>query len=434
MPGAASSARAGDAHVRARPDAAVLAQDLAAAVDLPTPKARALAADALAARAGVTVDDWRGVMAAFAPSGPPPKPGTATETASLPVLEATEATSIAVVVPKSLQKQGPAGLLLAFHGQGSNGEQIVTPWTPIAEASGLVIVAPSEAGKNEGYQFTPRERASGIAALRWARRRFDVDENRVFVTGWSRGGHMTWDVALHDPDRFAAVIPVVGGPRLANQQAENNVRYLENLVDVPIRDLQGSKDNAMLLRNLHLVFERLTAWKARDAKLIEFPNSEHDADLSAVDWVAFFCSSKRDPHPQRIVRRAATGPARTAYADILAFDATVAEQVSPIQPKEWGKMSDDAKRAFVEGEIDKKTARLEVVHAGPNRFEAKGTGVVRWRLLLDAELVDASKPLVVVWNGKSITRGVSPSKSVLLRDFVERFDRTLLPTIEVAVP
>src|SRR5947207_1046414 len=45
----------------------------------------------------------------------------------------------------------------------------------------MVVVAPTEAGPNEGYRFTERERRSALSALRWARRRLDVDENRVFV-------------------------------------------------------------------------------------------------------------------------------------------------------------------------------------------------------------------------------------------------------------
>ena len=427
--------RGGDAPGRVPPDPVVLAKDLAAAVDLASSTARAAAADVLAARAGVTVDEWRTAMAAFSPSGGPSKSGAATEAATLPVLDATESTSIAVYVPTSWPKPGPAGLLLAFHGKGDAGESMATAWAATAEGSGLVIVAPTEAGPNEGYRFSPRERAAGIAALRWARRRFDVDENRVFLTGWSRGGHMAWDVALHRPDLFAAVLPVVGAPRLANQQAENNVRYLENLVDVSIRDLQGSKDDPRVLRNLHLAFDRFAAWKARDAKLIEFPDRGHDADLSAVDWTALFATVKRDPRPPRVVRRTATpGGARAAYAEILAIEGSVAELVAPIQPAGWAKMSDDAKSAFVEGEIEKKTARLEVVHGAGNRFEAKSTGVARWRLLLDDKLIDPSKPVAVVWNGRTITRPVAPSKTVLLRDFVERFDRTYLPTIEVAVP
>ncbi len=136
----------------------------------------------------------------------------------------------------------------------------------------------------------------------------------------------------------------------------------------------------------------------------------------------------------RVRRAAVLGEGRASWAEVLATDATVSELVAPKQPAGWDRMDDAAKRAFVEAEVEKRTARLEVVRAAPNRFEAKSTGVLRFRLLLDADLVDVSKPVTVVWNGKIVTKAVSASKSVLLRDFVERFDRTYLPVVELTLP
>ena len=75
-----------------------------------------------------------------------------------------------------------------------------------------------------------------------------------------------------------------------------------------------------------------------------------------------------------------------------------------------------------------------MTRSGPNRFDAKSTGVVKWRLLLERELIDVSKPVTVQWNGRTVTRPVTPSKAVLLRDFAERFDRTRLPVVEVSLP
>src|SRR5436189_20252 len=77
------------------------------------------------------------------------------------------------------------------------------------------VIAPTEAGENAGYRFSARERASALAALRWARLRFDLDPDRVLVTGSSRGGHMSWDLALRHPGLFAAAAPMIGAPRMA---------------------------------------------------------------------------------------------------------------------------------------------------------------------------------------------------------------------------
>ena len=68
----------------------------------------------------------------------------------------------------------------------------------------------------------------------------------VFVTGISRGGHLTWDLALRHPDLWAGCIPMIGGPRITMQNGQNNLRYLDNVVHLPIRDLQGSGDHPLL--------------------------------------------------------------------------------------------------------------------------------------------------------------------------------------------
>ena len=66
----------------------------------------------------------------------------------------------------------------------------------------MVVVAPSEAGPNDGYAFSERERLAALAALRWARLELNVDEDRIFATGVSRGGHLSWDLARRSTDRL----------------------------------------------------------------------------------------------------------------------------------------------------------------------------------------------------------------------------------------
>ena len=97
-------------------------------------------------------------------------------------------------------------------------------------------------------------------------------------------------------------------------------------------------------------------------------------------------------------------------------------------------MSEEARRKFVVAEVERKTARLEVTRRAPGQFLAEGTGVRKFRLLLAEGEFDPKKPAAISWNGSTITRAATPSKAVLLADFVERFDRTRLPVVEIAVP
>src|SRR6185436_12932681 len=112
---------------------------------------------------------------------------------------------------------------------------------------------------NDGYAFSLRERDAALGAVRFAQANFAIDPNRIYATGISRGGHLTWDVALRRPDRFAALVPLIGCPRYQLVRGQNNLRFVENLVNVPIRDLQGSKDDPGVLQNLHEAFAKLEA-------------------------------------------------------------------------------------------------------------------------------------------------------------------------------
>ena len=408
---------------------------LEAAVDLPDPAARRNAANALAARKDVTLDAWLELARTFGRFDAQAS-GFRMEHAALRVLDKVEETELHLYVPAKYDPSKPAPLLLAFHGTGGSGDQAVSFWKDVADALGMVVVGPTEAGKNEGYAFSDRERAAALAALRWARRRFDVDEDRIFATGISRGGHLAWDLALRFPDRFAAIAPMIGSPRFNLTHGQNNLRFLENVVALPIRDLQGSKDDRNMLVNLHEAFAKLAAWKARDAMLIEFPDRGHDFDFDAVDWKEWLGAQKRDALTKRIVRAACEKTeARTAWVELTGLAKDVVEDLKPsVQAKEWNAMDAAAQRKWLEGEVEKHTARLEITCDAPGRFTATSTLVTSFRLLLPRELFDPAKPVVATWNGKKLEKRARPDARVLIQEFVERFDRAFLPVAVVDGP
>ncbi|MBK7877060.1 MAG: hypothetical protein IPJ77_15155 [Planctomycetes bacterium] len=425
-PAAPSSAPPTDDELRAA---------LADAVDLLEPMARRNAANALAARKDVPLERWLELARAFG-RFEPQKGGFRKEHATLRVLDADEETDLHLYVPASYDPAKSAPLMLAFHGTGGSGDQAVPFWKEAADALGMLVLGPSEAGKNEGYAFSARERAAALAALRWMRRRFDVDEDRVFATGISRGGHLAWDLALRLPDRWAAIAPMIGSPRFNLTNGQNNLRFLENVVALPIRDLQGSKDDPGVLTNLHEAFAKLAAWKASDAQLIEFQDRGHDFDFAAVDWKAWLGAARRAPVPKRVVRMACeTGEARSAWVQVTGLAKDVVLDLQPtVSVSAWKAMDEKAKRAFLQREIDKHTARIEVSMTAPGSFAAKGTLVTSFRLLLTREMFDPAKPVVVTWNGRKVEKRARPDAKVLLQEFVERFDRSFLPVAVVDVP
>jgi len=422
------------AAASASPLAAELAAELAALVDRPTATERARAAATAAQRANSTVDDWLAACAAFAATAAEPALRTGPNVVKVPlqVLDRVEDTELHVYVPAAAQGRR-APCLLWGHGAGGNGEGQYRWFQDVADKLGIAVLAPTEFGQEPGWGFTPRERQAQLAALRWLRRHQDVAEDAVFVGGASRGGHMTWDLLLRQPDLFAAALPCIGGPRL-QIGVQNNLRYLESVATVPIRDLQGSKDDPLLLANLHLCFERLKKLGG-DQQLIEFADRGHDFDLAAVDLAAFF-ALRRPAQRTAIVRTAAVaGEARSGWAEILAFEPGVQETFDlRVGQGQWDRLDEAGKRAFVLDQAIQHTARLQCTMTAPGKFTLTGRGVQRARLLLTDAMLGPDGKVTVQWQGRAVVKKPARSAKVLLTEFAERFDRTFLPVAEVLLP
>lgn len=401
------------------------------AVDEPTPVARRAAADRLA-ELDVPLEYWLEGMRSFG-SFEGSRQGLWTETVRLWVGgDVFEETELVLYVPTAYDPEVAAPLILALHGAGGRGQDLVGLWRAVAEELGAILVCPTQAGRNQGYGFSERERLGGLGALRWARRRFHVDEDRVHLTGVSRGGHMAWDLGLRHPDRFATLAPMIGGPRIQIQGGQNNLRYLENALHLRVRDLQGSKDSGRLLVNLRFAFARLREWNV-DAELIEFPEQGHSFTFGAVSWPAFLGASTRERKPGRVVR-AATGVAtgRSRWLEITAVNDDVQVVFEPRLSPRFQSWSDEKQTVAWQEAVDERTARLAVERTGLGRYQAKGRGVRSFRLLLEREDLP-EKGQVRVKFDRSRTYGVEPDVRVLLREFVERFDRRFLPVAEVLV-
>jgi predicted peptidase len=63
--------------------------------------------------------------------------------------------------------------------------------------------------------------------------RYRIDPDRIYLTGVSAGGDLTWDLALVHPERFAAIVPMSG---------ESDARDAARLRNVPVWVFQGGKD------------------------------------------------------------------------------------------------------------------------------------------------------------------------------------------------
>ena len=103
--------------------------------------------------------------------------------------------------------------------------------------------------------------------------RYDVDTDRIYLTGLSMGGYGTWSLAAAHPDRFAAMAPICGGGK----------RFMAyRLNKVPVWAFHGAKDGVVPPKESE---EMVTAIKARggDAKLTVYPDAGHDSWTATYD-------------------------------------------------------------------------------------------------------------------------------------------------------
>lgn len=409
-----------------------LRAELVRAIDLPTAAARAAAADELAGRKLATLAEWTVACTAFG-SFPPLEAGPSRHVVPLQVLDQVVDAEVFLYVPPGYDRHKPAPLLLWGHGADGTGAREHLLWQTVADEIGMLVLAMTSVDAEPGYHFSPGERAAQLAALRWARRRANVDENAIFVGGWSQGGHQAWDLLLRHPDVFAGAVPVVGGPRL-ELGPKNNLRYLENARHLPIRDLQGSKDDPLLLDNLRLAFARLKKFGATDAQLLEFADRGHDADLAAVAWPAFF-ALRRTAVPRRVVRVVAEpSETRAFWLDATRWSQRASPDAIPEVNAGFDTMSEPQQRAHTLGRYADVTARLAVDDKGQGRFVATGKLITAFTLLLTEAQLGKNGAVEVRLQEKRLDKKAVPDAGVLLREFVERFDRTFLPVARVQVP
>lgn len=116
-----------------------------------------------------------------------------------------------------------------------DGQWVDTPWAKGSyDADGIALSGPMEAV---------------VAILDSLAGEFNLDADRIYVSGISMGGFGAWYLAMKYPDRFAAVIPVCGGadPKKAVSLSKLPIWtfHAEDDGEVPV---QGTREMAAALR------------------------------------------------------------------------------------------------------------------------------------------------------------------------------------------
>jgi pimeloyl-ACP methyl ester carboxylesterase len=324
---------------------------------------------------------------------------------------------LALSVPLTYQPAKDYGLVVCLHGAGFTGEAYLERWQARL-GEDYVLACPTIP---MGAWFTRDAEELVLATIRSVQRRYHIDPDRIFLTGMSNGGIGAWVIGMHDAPLFAGIAPMASG--LDNVL----MPFLANLRSTPIYIIHGAKDQVMSVELSRMIAEELTRLG------YPFVYREHDREHPMAGGHYF----PREELPELVTWLNAQ------RRNSLPTTVTVVRDASHFQPFGWVRIdATDAIAAFSEDLVSKRDdlikrreyARLDVSIVAPNRIEVRAERVQRYSLFLNEQLINSSKPLVVLTNGQvSFDGPVTPSLETLLRQARLRQDSRQLFPIHLAI-
>jgi pimeloyl-ACP methyl ester carboxylesterase len=301
--------------------------------------------------------------------------------------------------------------VITLNGAGTTPQQQIDWWAGAyseqarmrlgqATRQGCIVIAPAWTKPHQrSYEYTAREHAAVLYPLRDACRRFSIDTDKVFLSGHSMGGDAVWDVGLSHPDLWAGVIPIVA-------TADKYVsRYWENGRYVPFYFVTGQMDGDKLARNA-MDLDRYLTHHTYDTIIVSYQGRGHEHFLDEIqrifDWM--------DLHRRDFFRSEFECVSMRPWDDFFWWaEIQQLPGASIVLPVNWP--PDSGVRP---GRTDGKILG--------NRLLLR-TAADRATVWLSSEVVDFSKAINVVINGRGRNKIVESQADVLLEDVRTRSDR-----------
>lgn len=346
----------------------------------------------------------------------PPEPGVGSLHRSVRI--GGKKMGYALYVPEKYDPEHSYPLIVCLHGAGFVGDSYLDRWkTRLGEKS--LLVCPTI---ERGGWWSPQGEELVLAVIDAVQSKYHIDPNRISLTGMSNGGIGAYLIGIFNASRFSAISPMAGGI------PEEIFPFLKNLTSTGIYIIHGAKDQVMPVTLSRDVSNYLKSEE------ISHTYREHDREHPVAGGhffpreelpalVTWFQKQHRNPYPTRVVSvRDRIHLAPFFWTEI---DETLGE-VADVQ----GSM---VKKAEVE-RVKKGFFSTLIAHVDQNRVEVKSNRVQRYTLFFNRHLIDFSKPVVVISNGKKRFEGrLSEDVHFLLNEAKRRKDRGALYTAAITI-
>ncbi|TWU12534.1 Prolyl oligopeptidase family protein [Symmachiella macrocystis] len=178
-------------------------------------------------------------------------------------------------LPQDYDSQPNWPLMLFLHGAGERGddlELVKMHGPPKLIAAGqqfpFIVVSPQCPKEKE---WEPIEL---LALLDDVSRQYNVDPDRIYVTGLSMGGFGSWRLAAYAPDRLAAIAPICGG---------GEKHWAKRYPHLPVWAFHGGKDPGVPVERTLSMVDALIE-KGGNPQLTIYPEAGHNS------WAATYAN------------------------------------------------------------------------------------------------------------------------------------------------
>ncbi len=155
-----------------------------------------------------------------------------------------------IYIPKAYKSSKPAPLVFNFHGFSSNDQQqeFYGDFRPIADTAGFIIVHPKGTESTPGgalffnvgfFPSTIDDIGFTAALIDTISAAYNINKNKIYATGMSNGGFMSYELACTSTYKFAAIASVTGSI------TATNFAKCKPSQPIPVMEIHGTADQTV---------------------------------------------------------------------------------------------------------------------------------------------------------------------------------------------
>lgn len=267
-----------------------------------------------------------------------------------------------------------------------------------------------------------------LRAVDALKRKYNIDESTIYITGISDGGTGVYYMALKEPNPWSAFLPLNGSLAVLRNpdNGADGEMHGNNLANANLYVVNGENDPLYPVAQV----EPHIAWLKRMGVNVLFrpqPGAVHNTAW----W-----PTERAPYEQFVREHP-----RVAHPAALSWET---ERTDRFNRNRWliiNELRADAARSTELADMGffrhtRRSGRVDIRRHG-NAFDAMVRDVASFSLLLSPDAIDFARPVTVTVNGKPVFSGsVTKDPATLVRWAARDNDRTALygAELKIAVP